>query len=173
MAAALLSACFAEEEDPTVKTFYGERTHLDEHGNNIHPFLGQSRVEMAIYPDVGAISVRLTPHELKQGEPMPLRHAVGDTFSTFTNWSNYYYTAPVYLGASRSPFVLLYDTGSPEMTLDITTCTGCLAPKWDCAANAATCTLLSEPRSISYYGGQTLTGNRCTNTVSPIDNDAG
>lgn len=60
-----------------------------------------------------------------------MNKAIGDTFVKFTNYGNYYYTAPFYLGASLTKFDLLYDTGSPEVTLGVSTCTGCKGKLYD------------------------------------------
>ena len=60
-----------------------------------------------------------------------MNKAIGDTFVKFTNYGNYYYTAPMYLGASLTKFDLLYDTGSPEVTLGVSTCTGCKGKLYD------------------------------------------
>lgn len=61
---------------------------------------------MITYPDVGAFSVRLTAHEAAadQSAKPVLSKAIADTGVLFTNNSNIYYTAPMYLGSSLVKF---------------------------------------------------------------------
>lgn len=76
------------------------------------------------FPDIGAFSVRMTAHEKSSSEAMTsIERAAGDTFTALTNFSNFYYTGPVYFGTALTKMTLLYDTGSPELTMGITTCT--------------------------------------------------
>lgn len=106
---------------------------------------------MAMYPDAGAISVSLTSHEKSPNEPMtPMEYAIADTFSTFTNYFNFYYTAPIYLTSTLLKFDLLYDTGSPEMTLGLATCTGCLGSLFSPGGSFVD---TGEARTITYYDG--------------------
>jgi len=123
-----LSSCYANTfDEDRVKIFSGQRHNFDEVGNFKHPFLKHENAEVIAYPDIGAFSTRLTEHAIPANEVGGhiINRAIGDTFVQFKNFANYYYTAPMYLGSGRTKFDLLYDTGSPEVTLGVSTCTGC------------------------------------------------
>lgn len=66
-----------------------------------------------------------------------------------------YYTAPLYLGPSLIKFDLLYDTGSPEVTLGVKTCTGCKGKTYDTSTGitAGTFEWTTDSRTITYYDG--------------------
>jgi len=85
-----------------------------------------------------------------------------------------YYTAPLYLGPgpSLTRFDLLYDTGSPEVTLGVNTCTGCKGKKYDPSAGIAAGTFewTTDSRTITYYDGTQYTGRRCKERTCPINN---
>ena len=129
-----------------MKTIAGPRHNLDEAGNFKHPFLKHANAEVIAYPDIGAFSTRLTEHTApvdELGSPI-LNRAIGDTFVQFTNFANYYYTAPMYLGIGLgglfgiggTRFDLMYDTGSPEVTLGVSTCTGCKGKTYNISTSA-------------------------------------
>jgi hypothetical protein len=160
-------------EDDRVKTIAGPRHNLDETGNFKHPFLKHANVEVIAYPDIGAFSTRLTEHTAPIDElgSLILNRAIGDTFVQFTNYGNSFYTAPMYLGAARAKFDLLYDTGSPEVTLGVSTCTGCNGKLYD-VSTSATFQWTGVTQSISYYDGTKYDGERCKETTCPINNAA-
>jgi hypothetical protein len=158
-------------EHERVKTIAGPRNNLDEAGNFKHPFLQHANAEVIAYPDVGAFSVRLTKYEreVDVGSLPVISKAIADTGVLFTNKSNMYYTAPMYLGSSLTKFDLLYDTGSPEVTLGVSTCTGCLGKKYDYTTSASFA-WTGSTRTITYYDGTSYTGERCTEKTCPINN---
>lgn len=114
-------------------------------------------VEFIAYPDVGALSVRLERHDKLTSDPYTaIEKAVADTSVTFINFSNYYYTAPLYLRFSDTTmkeYKLLYDTGSAEVTIPLTSCTGCSGNKHDCTTSTTCTELVGNDRTITYYDG--------------------
>ena len=157
-------------EDDRVKTIAGPRHNLDEAGNFKHPFLKHANAEVIAYPDIGAFSTRLTEHKAPVDElgSLILNRAIGDTFVQFTNFADYYYTAPMYLGAGRTKFDLMYDTGSPEVALGVSTCTGCKGKTYN-ISTSATFRWTGVTRTI---GGTKYEGERCKETTCPINNAA-
>jgi hypothetical protein len=160
----------ALEHEQNVMTIYGKRTEF----GSKHHMLKSSNAEVVVYPDEGAFSTRLTPN-LKQSVNGPhiKFNASADVAVTFNNYSNMYYTAPVFFGPSRVQFDLLFDTGSPELTLGVSTCTGCMGNTYDVTAGttAGTFTWTGVTRNVSYYDGTSYDGERCKETTCVL-NDA-
>ena len=105
---------------------------------------------MAIYPDVGAVSVRMTPHALSasSSESRILTKAIADTWDWLPNYSNFYYSAPIYMGSGLQYFDLLVDSGWPETSIKTSPCSGCGdSPSYICSGSCASGFLV---RTIDY-----------------------
>ena len=104
---------FAENHDPIV-TVYGDRNNSDDEGNIKHPLLRQnSDIQVVNYPDVGAISIKLTQQSTSSPTTnLAKQFALADTSGLLTNWSNSFYTGNLYVGPNLQKFVFVFDTGS-------------------------------------------------------------
>ena len=175
-AAAIALFCNQALAESSVIFRYGERNNLDENNNFRHPFLEQSNVDVIAYPDIGAFSLRLTEIQnsnasTPQDPPnLNVGFAIADTFLTLTNSQNSFYTAPLYLGGSLTKFTVLYDTGSPELALGVTGCTGCAGLKYNYSASGTFSWVANSDRTISYADGTTFTGTRAKEKICPINN---
>jgi hypothetical protein len=108
----------------------------------------------------------MTAHEKSTSEIMTsIERAAGDGAVTMVNVANFFYTGPLYFGTARTKMTLLFDTGSPELTMSITTCSTCSGTKYDCTA----CTMISGSKTTSYYDGTSFTGNRCKTPTCPVN----
>ena len=158
-ASALLFA-MGSAMDERVKLIYGERNNLDEYGNYTNPFHLHPQAEVVVYPDVGAFSVKLTPHE----HTNPIQRLLpGDGAVTLTNAAMMYYTAPLYATNGLTSYTLVVDTGSPETMIGVNTCTTCKGNTL--STSSATFAWGTSTRTASFYGGINYTGTRCTEKV--------
>ena len=158
-AAAVALFCNQAFAESNVIFRYGERNNSDENNNFRHPFLEQSNVDVIAYPDIGAFSLRLTEIQ-KQNLSTPqdapnlnVSFAIADTFLTLVNTQNSFYTAPIYLGGSLTKFTVLYDTGSPELALGVTGCTGCAGQVYNYSGSATWTLVPNSSRTITYADG--------------------
>jgi hypothetical protein len=154
----------------------GRRVNEHPERNAYHPFLGLSEeIDVIHYPDEKAFSVQLTEHkadgELERSDKPKRLQAVADQTVEFTNTSNIVYTAPAFMGTARERVTLLYDTGSPELTCSISTCTGCQGNKYNFITSSWYTVLRNTERKICYYDKTCYTGFRVTDTVCPVDDD--
>lgn len=160
-AAALLCAIGSAFDDK-VKTIFGQRNNVDEHGNYVNPFRVHHDAEMIVYPDEGAFSVKMTPR--MHNDPFQRLVALpGDAATTTTNSAMMYYTAPLYFTSSMTSFTLVVDTGSPETLVGVSTCTTCKGNTL--AINSGTFAWGTATRTATFYGGINYDGTRCTEKV--------
>jgi hypothetical protein len=109
----------------------------------------------------------MTAHEKSSSDVMTSieRAAAGNGPTLLMNASNFYYTGPLYFGTGLTKMTLIFDTGSPELTMNISTCTTCKGPKYDCTG----CTFTGINKTTSYYDGTSYTGERCKTKTCPIN----
>jgi hypothetical protein len=112
--------------------------------------------------------VVMTPHLRSTHLPLTfLERASGDTFQEFTNYQNFYYTVPFWLAQSGTTLVnfnLLFDTGSPQVTLGVKGCTGCKGKLYD-NTQSSTFQWTAYNETIKYYDGTSYSGRRCLETT--------
>ena len=84
--------------------------------------------------------------------------ATADTFVKMTNYSNSYYVAPIFLGAGLTSFNLLYDTGSPEVTISMSSCSTCKAPTYNPTGSTTFTWIPNSTKTTTYYDGTSYTG---------------
>lgn len=145
-----------------IKTIFGQRTNP----TTKHPLASHPDVQTLAFPDAGSVSVRLTKNmkspdvnfsRYQTAVPEQVGLAAGDSQITFLNYGNFYYTAPMYLGASLTSFNMLYDSGSPEVTIGVKTCLGCPGKLYDFSTSGTfSWTNPAETETINYYDGTSL-----------------
>lgn len=94
--------------------------------------------------------------------------ATGDSKISPTNFSNFYYTVPIYFGSGLTKLNLLFNSGTAETNLNISTCATCQGTLYNCAG----CTMTGVNKSTSYYDGTMVSGERCREKTCPINNSS-